>query len=74
MHADGFDEDGAAVLVVAGVLDELGVEGVVEAAPGVEGVVGFEDVFAGVVEAAVAEEEAAAAEGEVVPVVALDRV
>ena len=74
MHADGFDEDGAAVPVVAGVLDELGVEGVVEAAPGVEGVVALEDVLARVVEAAVAEQEAEATEGEVGLVVALDGV
>ena len=61
VHADGFDEDGAAVCVVAGVGDVLGVEGVEESAPGVEVVVGLEDVFAGVAEIAVAEKEALAA-------------
>ena len=74
VHADGFDEDGAAVAVVAGVVDELDVEGVVGSAPGVGVVVALEDVFAGVAEVAVAEEEAFAAEGEVGLVVALDGV
>ena len=74
VHADRLDEDGAAVLVVAGVFDELGVEGVIEAPPGVERVVGFEDVFAGVVEVAISEEEAFAAKREVLLVVVLDGV
>src|SRR6185312_2745626 len=72
MHADGFDEDRAAILVVAGMLDELAVEGVEEAAPGVHGVVALEDIFACIVQMAVTEEKAKAAELEVVLVVALD--
>ena len=74
MHADGFDEHGAAVLVVAGMIDELKVEGVVNSAPDMSVVVALEDVFAGVVEVAVAEQEAFAAESEVGLVVALDGV
>jgi hypothetical protein len=63
-----------AVLVLAGVGDGLGVEDVEDAAPGVEVVVPLEDVLAGVVESAVAEQEAEAAEGEVALVVAFDGV
>src|SRR5260370_492321 len=74
MHADGLYQDGTAVLVVAGVGDVLCVEGVEDAAPGVEVVVALEDVLAGVVESAVAEQEAEAAEGEVALVVAFDGV
>jgi hypothetical protein len=44
--ADAEHGDGAAGLVVAGMVDELDVEGGVEAAPVVGVVVGLEDVFA----------------------------
>src|SRR5258708_9803395 len=74
MRPAGFDWYWDGVFVVAGVGYELGVEGVVEAAPDVEVVVALEDVFAGAVELAVAEEEAVAAVAEVVLVVALDGV
>src|SRR5882757_3495026 len=43
-------------------VDELQVEGIVEAAPGVVVVVALEDVLAGVVQVAVAEQEALATE------------
>ena len=48
MHSYRFDQHGAAVSVVAGVVDGLQVEGVVDAAPGVQVVVAFDDVFAAV--------------------------
>ena len=44
--ADAEHGDGAAGLVVAGMVDQLDVEGGVEAAPVVGVVVGLEDVFA----------------------------
>ena len=71
---DGLHEDRAAVCVVAGVGDVLDVEGVEETAPGVEVVVGLEDVLACVTEGAITEEEALAAELQVGLVVALDGV
>ena len=61
MGADGAYPGGAAVAVVAGVGDVLDVEGVEHASPGVVVVVGFHDIFAAVVEVAVAEQEAEAA-------------
>ena len=48
VHSYRFDQHGAAVSVVAGVVDGLQVEGVVDAAPGVQVVVAFDDVFAAV--------------------------
>ena len=60
VHADGGDEHRAAVLVIAGVVDELGVERVVDAAPCVEIVVALQNIFAGVVQLPVAEQEAQA--------------
>ena len=59
-------------LVVAGVVDVLRVESVVNAAPRVHVVVALEDVFARVVEVAIAEQEAKAAKLEILLVVALD--
>jgi hypothetical protein len=72
--ADGADPDGAAVAVVAGVVDVLHIERVEHAAPGVVVVVAFDDVFAAVVEVAVAEQEAEAAEFQILLVVGLDGV
>ena len=60
--ADGAYPGGAAVAVVAGIVDVLHVDGVKKAAPGVPGVVALHDVLAAVVEVAVAEQEAEAAE------------
>ena len=54
VHADSFDQHGAAALVVAGVVNELRIERVVDAAPGVEIVVSLEDVLASIVQLAVA--------------------
>src|SRR5579875_543030 len=66
--------DGPTVLVVAGMCHELGVERGEEATPGMGGVVGLENVLTGVVQGAIAEEEAFAAQGEIGLVVALDGV
>ena len=75
MSADRADRpDRAAVAVVAGVVDALHVDGVIQAAPGVPVVVAFEDVFAAVVELAVAQQEPQPAIFQVVLVVALDGV
>src|SRR6266851_385930 len=53
-------------------VDILKPKGGISAAPGVQGVVGFDDIFAGIVEAAVAEKKAEAAEGQILLVVARD--
>ncbi len=74
MGAERGDEDGAAVAVVAGVVDVLQAGCEVDAAPDVDCVVGFQDIFAAVVEGAIAEQEAEAAVGEVILVVLLDGV
>jgi len=58
VHPYRFDQHRTAVLVVAGVVDVLQVERVVEAAPGVDVVVAFEDIFASVVQLTIAQEEA----------------
>ena len=59
------DEHGAAVAVVAGVVDVLQAGGEVDAAPDVDGVIGLQDIFAAVVQGAVAEKEPKTAIGEV---------
>src|SRR5271166_1568305 len=72
--AEGGDEDGTAVAVVAGVVDVLQAGCDIDAAPDVEGVVGLQNIFAAVVQLAVAEEKTEAAIGEVGLVVLLDGV
>ena len=72
MGAERGDEHGAAVAVVAGVIDVLQAGREVDAAPDVGCVVGLHDIFAAVVETAVAEQEAEAAIGEVGLVILLD--
>jgi hypothetical protein len=52
--AEGADEDGAAVAVVTGVDNVLGAGGDVKAAPDVQRVISFENVFTAVVELAIA--------------------
>ena len=74
MGAEGGDQDGAAVAVVAGIVDVLDAGGEINATPDVDGVVGLEDVFAAVVESAVAEQKAEAAVREIVLVILLDGV
>jgi hypothetical protein len=54
VHANGFDEDWPAILVVARMVDELYVECIKDASPDMQVVVAFEDVFASVVQVAVA--------------------
>ena len=72
VSAEGGDDYRAAVAVVAGVVDVLQAGGEVDAAPDVDGVVGLENIFAAVVEMAVAEKESDAAVGEIVLVILLD--
>jgi len=72
--AEARDDHRAAVAVVTGVGDVLEAGGEVDAAPGVDGVVSFENIFAAVGEVAVAEEESEAAGGEIVLVVFRDAV
>ncbi len=74
MEAERGDEDGAAVAVVAGIVDVLQAGGEVNAAPDVGCIVGFDDIFAAIVEAAIAEQEAESAIGEVILVVLLDSI
>jgi hypothetical protein len=68
VEARAFDERGAAVLVVAGVHDEVQSAGGEDAAPEARVVVGLEDGLAAVGERAVAEQEAVAAEAQVLAV------
>jgi hypothetical protein len=63
--AEGGDQDGVAVSIVARVLNMLYAWSEKDAAPGVDSVVGLDDIFAAVIQFAVAEEEAQAAIGEV---------
>ena len=70
MKAEGWRKHGAAVAVVSGVIDVLRVERGVDAAPHVQRVLGFDDVLASVVQCAVAEQEAHAAQGQIFLVVA----
>ena len=72
MGAERGDEDRAAVAIVAGIVDVLQAGGEVKAAPDVRGVVGLDNVFAAVVQSAIAEEKAEAAIGEIVLVILLD--
>ena len=60
----------AAIAVVAGAVDILRVERREDAAPHVQRVVGFHDVLAAVVQIAVAEQEAEAAQGQIFLVLA----
>ena len=52
------NEDGPPVAFVARMIDKLKTEGRMESAPGVQRVIGLENVFATVVEAAIAQEKA----------------
>jgi hypothetical protein len=72
VEAEGGDEDRAAVAVVAGIVDVLQAGSNVDAAPKVGSVVGLHNIFAAVVESAIAQEEAETAVGEVGLVVLLD--
>jgi len=72
--AEAGDEDWAAIAVVAGIVDVLEAGGEVDAAPGVNGVVRLDDVFASVVKVAVAEEKTEAAIGEIGLMILLDGV
>ena len=62
MKTERGDEDGAAVAVVAGIVDVLEAGRDVDAAPDMGGVVGFHNIFAAVVESAVAEKKTQAIE------------
>ncbi len=74
MHPDRFNQHRPAILVVAGVVDVLQVERIVDASPRVQVVVALENVFAGVVQVAVAQEEAEAAELQIILMIFLDGV
>ena len=65
VEAKGGDKDGAAILVVAGVIDVLKVEGSKEAAPEMGGVKALEDLFVTVIQRAIAEKKSAPAEREI---------
>ena len=58
MGTNGSDPCGASIAVVAGIGDVMHVYRVKEASPCMQGVVGFDDIFATVVEIAVAQKEA----------------
>ena len=65
VEAESGDGDGAARLVIAGIVDVLKIKGCEEAAPEVRSVEALEDLFRAVSEAAVAEQEAESAEGKI---------
>jgi hypothetical protein len=69
MHPDRLDQHRPAIFVVTRVVDELKVERIVDAAPRVQIVVALENVFAGVVQLAVAQQEAEAAKLQIVLVI-----
>ncbi len=74
VSAHGANPGRAAVAVVARIGNVLEVEGVEEATPGVQGVIGFDDVFAAVVEGAIAEQKAEPTQAQIVLMVAFDGV
>src|SRR5579863_4034146 len=74
MQAEGRSNQGAAVAVVAGVVDVLRVERREDSAPHVQRVVGFDNVLAPIVQFAVAEQEAEASEGQIFLMVARNSV
>src|ERR1700688_1636983 len=61
--------DGTAVTIVAGVGDILKAERRVDAAPSVQSVIGFKNILAPIVEAAIPEKKAETAESEVLLVI-----
>jgi len=63
--AEGGDQDWAAVAIVARILNVLNAGGEVDSAPDVKRVIGFDSVFATVVQVAVSEKEAESSIGEV---------
>ena len=68
------NQDGAAIAIVAGIHDVLESEGRVGATPGVQRVIGFDDIFAAIVEAPVPEKKTEAAESKVLLMVARESV
>src|SRR5450755_1708690 len=74
MKAQAGHADGAAVAVIARVVDVLVIDGEVKSPPGVDGVERFLDGFASVVQAAVAENESQTAVGQISLVVRADSV
>jgi len=69
--AHGLDPDGAAVAVVAGIVDVLDIEGEEETLPGVPGVVALDNVLASIVQAAIAEQKTEAAVLQIILVIFL---
>ena len=74
MHPQRRDQRRAAVFVVAGVVDKLCVQRIINAAPSMKVVITLQDVLACIVQIAVAKQKAQATEAKVVLVIALDRV
>src|ERR1700704_5980499 len=74
MHADGLNQNRAAIFIVARVVDELKVERVVDSAPRVQVVVALKYVFARIVKFAVAQQKAEAAKPQVFLMILFDGV
>ena len=74
MGAERGHQHRAAVAIVAGIDDVLQAGREVDAAPDVDGVISLQNIFAAVVELAIAEEKAEAAIGQVGLVILLDGV
>ena len=74
MHADGLNQNRPAIFVVARMIDELKVERIVDSAPRVQIVVALENVFAGVVQFAIAQQKTETAKLQVSLMIRLDRI
>src|ERR1700676_540290 len=70
MQAEGWGKHGAAVAIVARVADVLRIDGSEKTAPHVQRVVTFQNILAPIIQVAVAEDKAEAAEGQVLLMVA----
>jgi hypothetical protein len=74
MHPDGLNQHRPAIFVISRVVDELKVERIVDSAPRMQVVVALEDVFAGVVQLAVAQQKAQTAKLQVRLMIRLDSI
>src|ERR1700683_190319 len=74
VQKDGGDQHRPAIAIVARVVDALEAHGRKHSAPSMEGVIGLDDIFAAVIQAAIAEQKSQATECQVFLVVAGDAV
>jgi repressor of nif and glnA expression len=65
VQAERRNQNGAAIAVIAGIVDVLKIEAGVNATPEMHGVIGLEDIFPAVGEAAISQQKAESAESEI---------